>query len=178
MKRYVWQRTTPTSQNKILNRLPSFDIIFYSCTLVCCSCTCMRLAVLCLHACCCAALRLCACAVLVCLHVSVRVRGCVPACVCAYCRVVLVLVCSACRVVLVCVCYACLHACVRVPMPVLVCVFCCACRAAGQTGRAPSKAGQAPVQDCRLPDAPLPRLGRLRPWPGRRTRLAPGWQRP
>jgi hypothetical protein len=162
--------TTPTSRNKSLNRLPSFDLIFYSCTLVCCSCTCMRLAVLCLHACCCAALRLCACAVLVCLHVSVRVHGCVPACVCAYCRVVLVLVCSACRVVLVCVCYACLHACVRVR--VLLCV------SRRWPDRPRSFQGRPGPQDCRLPDAPLPRLGRLRPWPGRRTRLAPGWQRP
>jgi hypothetical protein len=168
--------TTPTSRNKSLNRLPSFGLIFlflYTGVLfvygvpTCVSLCCARMRVAVPH---------CSCAVLVCLHVSVRVRGGVPACICAYCRVMLVCVCCACRVVLVCVCYACLHACVRVPVP--VCVFCCACRAAGQTGCAPSKAGQAPVQDCRLSDAPLPRLGRLRPWPGRWTRLAPGWQRP
>jgi hypothetical protein len=158
--------TTPTSRNKSLNRLPSFDLIFYSCTLVCCSCTCMRLAVLCLHACCCAALCLCACAWL-----CACMRLCVLSC-CA-CMRVLCLSCCACVRVLclpacVCVC-ACACACVRV----LLCVSRrWPDRSRSFQGRSGPRAGQ------KAPDAPLPRLGRLRPWPGRRTRLAPGWQRP
>jgi hypothetical protein len=108
--------TTPTSRNKSLDRLPSFGPIFFIPVHWCVvrvRCTCMRLTVLCLHACCCAALCLCACAVFVCLRVFVRVRGGVPACVCAYCRVVLMCVCCACVRVL------CLPAC--------VCLYLCAC---------------------------------------------------
>jgi hypothetical protein len=160
--------TTPTSRNKSLNRLPSFDLIFLfmytgvlfvylhasrcavpACVLLCC-------AALCLCACAwlCACMRLCvlpccACVRVLCLPCCACVRVlCLPACVCAC---------------------ACACACVRV----LLCVSRrWPDRPRSFQGRSGPRAGQ------KAPDAPLPRLGRLRPWPGRRTRLAPGWQRP
>jgi hypothetical protein len=150
--------TTPAPRNKSLNRLPSFypQFFFNFCTPVCCSCTCMRLVVLCLHACC--FVVHCTCVRVLCLCACMRL--CVLLC-CACVRV-MCLPCCAC----VCVVLACMR----------VCVCMCACCAV-RVALLPRPA--RPL--LRPPDAPLPRPGRprlspgwQRPWPGRRPPLCPG----
>jgi hypothetical protein len=104
---------------------------------------------------------------------AVRVPACVSlccACMSVACCALCLCACAVLAVLCLCVCVLCLPACVCACacVGVPVCVLCYVCRAAGQTGRTPAKAGQGPVQatghapaQARPLDASSPRLAAL-----------------